>query len=84
MALRRNVLQRETLNVAVTVTVREDIHSLVTHLLDQVLQLHRNVYDPLDGRLVSTGELNHGHQARLYGKLGLVTKSQEISFSIFL
>ena len=41
------------------------------HLLDQVLQLHRHVDDPLHWRLVAAGELDQGHQARLQRKLRL-------------
>ena len=59
------------LDVAVGVTVREDVHPLVPHLLDQVLQFHRHVDDPLDRRLVAAGELDQGHQARLQRKLRL-------------
>ena len=59
------------LYVAVGVTVREDVHPLVPHLLDQVLQLHRHVDDPLHWRLVAAGELDQGHQARLQRKLRL-------------
>ena len=59
------------LDVAVRVAVREDVHPLVSHLLDQVLQLHRHVDDPLDWRLVAAGELHQGHQAGLQRELRL-------------
>ena len=47
------------------------ILTLLPHLLDEVLKLHGDVYDPLDRGLVAAGELDQGHQPRLQRELGL-------------
>ena len=71
VSLCRDVLQWQTFYVAVRVTVGEDVHSLVSHLLDQVLQFHGNVDDSLHWRFVAAGELDERHQAWLQGELCL-------------
>ena len=47
------------------------VFTLLPHLLDEVLELHGDVYDPLDWGLVAAGELDQGHQPRLQRELGL-------------
>ena len=71
MLFRCNIFQWKPLNVAMAVTVGEDVHPLLPHLLDQVLQLHRVVDDALHGRLVPAAELDEGDQAWFDCKLCL-------------
>ena len=40
-------------------------------LLDEVLELHGDIYDALDWGLVAAGELDQGHQPGLQRELGL-------------
>ena len=53
------------------------ILTLLPHLLDEVLELHGDVYDPLDRGLVAAGELDQGHQPRLQRELGLDRRGGE-------
>ena len=77
MSLSGDILQGEALYVAVGVTVREDVNTLLPHLLDEVLELHGDIYDALDRGLVAAGELDQGHQPRLQRELGLNRRGGE-------
>ena len=50
---------------------------MLPHLLDEVLELHGDVYDPLYRGLVAAGELDQGHQPRLQRELGLDRRGGE-------
>ena len=55
----------------------ECISTLLPHLLDEVLELHGDIYDALDRGLVAAGELDQGHQPRLQRELGLDRRGGE-------
>ena len=50
---------------------------MLPHLLDEVLELHGDIYDALDWGLVTAGELDQGHQPRLQRELGLDRRGGE-------
>ena len=59
------------------VTIWKDVNTLVSHFLDQVLEFHWNINDPLDRRFVATGELDQGDQTWLQSKLSLNSSCTE-------